>query len=671
MRIDFNQNKQGKWAFVLAAACALVLFLVLQVLLTCGTLQRWIPDFPNLGNLASYVVTVVLFVVLFCMCLLVCKCIPMTKTAAFMEQEMTEKSYKTAALAGSAVLLLLLAIRRLFVEKEEFAAMSWPLSFRMFPLWLAIPLFVMVAGVAVFWCVKLRKDRDISRKLLLYGTAGILVLNMLTVMMLNIFHGDVHHGVAYVESIYNVYYGVPFERVSMGIYGFYGLFLAPILHLFGGNALAVTLSIAFVGCCVVLLCAYCIWTLVEENYFRILALLMCCMGTISMRPRNYWQVQPHRVLWPLILVAFVLFLLKKNRWRKVDQFIGYCLCMAAVLWNVESGIFCSIAFAAACIVRQWQQQVWYHPKALLKCLMHIGCVIATVLGAMLIVNGYNYLCGSRQWLIKDFFFPIFETSYVSDLLEVDMPIGNHAWVYVLILFGTLLLSALYMTSFGRGKAGLGITDTTKFAPVGMMVAVLGLCSFSYYANRAAYRNLDIILQLAGIANCLLWRGLRHKLFQRSGTREDCAKTATAMVTIVLVVTLAIETLMFSVPLLVVKVMYKHYDTRTYQQSCQLLEESIPENTFAFGGGISMLYADLGWDPIGHYRDISDLLVGGEEVVDAMVEDALAQDAFAVYLSTGRETEVLDRILLEDPSFELEKELDLNGKVLQYYIRSDE
>ena len=85
----------------------------------------------------------------------------------------------------------------------------------------------------------------------------------------------------------------------------------------------------------------------------------------------------------------------------------------------------------------------------------------------------------------------------------------------------------------------------------------------------------------------------------------------------------------------------------------------------------MMYAELGWDPIGHYRDVSDLRVGGGDAIEVIVEDVLKQDSFAVYISTERENEVLEKILYEEPAFRLAKEVELNGKTLQYYIRSVE
>ncbi|MBQ2896353.1 MAG: hypothetical protein IJE26_06550 [Oscillospiraceae bacterium] len=666
MHAELNPERKTKWAFFLAAVCALAVFLLLQVLLTCGTLQDRLPGMPEIGNLPAYVLTLLLFAAAFCVFLLLFRQLPMTKTAAFMETELTEKAYKPAFTAGCGLLFLLLAVRRLFMEKMEFASAANLVSFNFFPLWLAIPLFLAVVGAAIFFVRKLSRGWDVSRRILYISTAVILLLNFFTTLILNLFRGDIHHGVAYLESVYNVFYAVPYTHLTVGVYGFYGLFLAPVLRLFGGHALPLLITMTLLQCLCVLLCMYCIWYLVKENFFRICTLLMCCLSLLSMRIMNYWQVQPHRVLWPLILVAFVLHLIKHDRWRKRDRLLGFVLCTAAILWNVESGLFCGIAFAAACIVHDWQEELWYRPRTLLKALLHIGCVIVTVAAAILIVNGYNYLCGWREWFLKDFFFPMFESSYMVDTLEANMPVGNHAWVYVLILFGSLLLGSLYMTSFVHRRP---TPEAGKLAPLMMAVAMLGLCSFSYYANRAAYRNLDIVIQLAGIAICLLWRAVHPMLHRRSGTREDCGKAIIACVSTVLVVALAIEAVLFSAPLLLRKLINNHYETRSYREACQWIEETIPENTFAFGGGISMLYAELGWDPIGHYRDASDWRIAGGEPIEAVATDALEQDAFVAYITTNREEDALERILSQEPDFVLTEEVTLIGKVLQYYTRA--
>lgn len=666
MYIDLKRERQTKWAFFLASVFSLGMFPVLQALFPCGMMQKLYPGFPVLSNVVAYVLTLFLFVATFCAGFVFFQFVTLEKLQTKLDRTMDKKMYTVVFVIGSGMILVLLALRRLFTETTEFGAFFPTISFHRLPGWPGYLLFLAMAAFAVLAGLKLHKGRDLSRRTFCLCCGGVLLMNFAAALVMNTFHADIHHGVAYVESVYNVYYGVPYTDITSGIYGYFGLFLAPVLHIFGGSSFALMITIALLECLVTVLCLYCICAVTEENYFRLMALVMCCFSIFSMRVKNYWQVQPHRVLWPLILAAYVLYLVKKNRWHLKDKILGYILCIGAVVWNVESGLFCSVAFAAACVINHWQQRLWYSPQSLLKCLLHAGCVAGTVVAAIGIVNGYNYLCGSRQPFLTDFFFPMFETSYMTGFLEVDMPIGNHAWVYVLILFGGLLLGALYETSFIQGKNVKTDSKASQMAPAVMAVAMLGLCSFSYYANRAAYFNLDIIVQLASIATCMVWARFRRNLFSPGETWSDCGKAVLAYVSYVLTLVLAIESLVFSVPLLQDKAENRHYDTGSYRQACELLRETVPENTFAFGGGISMLYADLGWDTVGHYRDMSDLLVGGDKVVGCIVDDALCEDAFVAYLSTGKEQEIVEQILALKPEFKLTAEAELNGKTMQYY-----
>lgn len=121
------------------------------------------------------------------------------------------------------------------------------------------------------------------------------------------------------------------------------------------------------------------------------------------RRTNYWQLQPHRLVFPMLLAAYMLFCLRKKQSKKTARFWGgWLLCMLAVLWSTESGLFCIIGWCAGCIVRWWQQEPWYargqwkRYGALL-----LGAVLA-VLGAIGLTNLYNLACGGAP-IFKVFF----------------------------------------------------------------------------------------------------------------------------------------------------------------------------------------------------------------------------------------------------------------------------
>ena len=72
--------------------------------------------------------------------------------------------------------------------------------------------------------------------------------------------------------------------------------------------------------------------------------------------------------------------------------------------------------------------------------------------------------------------------------------------------------------------------------------------------------------------------------------------------------------------------------------------------------MATVYEELGWDPGGRYRDMSDLNVGGDGLLNTIADDALTHDAFAVLRASTREDAVVERILEQDPSYVLTAEV---------------
>ncbi len=70
-----------------------------------------------------------------------------------------------------------------------------------------------------------------------------------------------------------------------------------------------------------------------------------------MRGGYYWQVWPHRVIFPMLLLLYGTVILKKkwsNLWTAAG---GYLLCMLAILWNTETGLLLTVSWAGLYISR--------------------------------------------------------------------------------------------------------------------------------------------------------------------------------------------------------------------------------------------------------------------------------------------------------------------------------
>lgn len=623
------------------------------------------------SNIIKYAFSLFVFALTFVVSCIVSWTIPVKGQSIF-NRELKKKTYRRLLLSAILVVGALLLHRRFFAEVNDFAIPMGVIPLHLIPLWCALPLTVATALAALAFS---RGGRDISSRWVVPGYLAAVGLTFAASLVLDPFRGDLYHGVAYLESIYNVLHEVPYTLETTGIYGHYALFLAPVLRLVGSNSLAVMLLMSALLCCSAALCIYCIHHLIAENWLRILGAFACCMCLITLRTSNYWQLHPHRVLFPLLVCAWLVFLTDKNRWGIRELLASWLLSAAAVLWNTESGIFCAISLSAAFLVHDLQARRWYQPEMLLRYVLHIILIIGSVVAAIGVMNVYNYLCGHRTPEISSFFFPMGVSDYMDGVLRCDLTVENDAWVYVLILFSALLLVGLSHTSIFVRKAG---SASARYAPLCAAVAMLGLLSFSYYANRAAYCNLDIIFQLACIAMCLFWRLFSDAWKsekEEPRTLKRLSQAVTSAVCLAVMAVLAMQSIVFAGVCIRRNADAGHYNTQTLREICDTWQANVPEDTYAFGTGVSIIYEELGWDPGGRYRDMPDFFVG-EDMLGVIVDEALEHDSFAVLHLNATESTIIEHILAWDPSYRLALEIPFSMQtplgdscVLMYFTRN--
>ena len=351
------------------------------------------------------------------------------------------------------------------------------------------------------------------------------------------------------------------------------------------------------------------------------------------------------MLFPLILIAFVTYLVKHNAFSKVKIGLGYILCMVATVWSTESGLFCAVAYTLALTVYFWQSDAWYSKKMWLRYAMLICGAAFSLIGAILFVNLYNLIVGGG-WIFKDFFFPFGVDDYMNGVLKEDMRGGAQVWILVLLLFVALLFFGLYHTKFLRKNA----EKYDSFAPVFMTIAVVGLLNFSYFANRAAYLNLDICSQLACVAMVVFadrFLGDWRDIFKKKITFARVSSAALSLLSLVVLTVLSTQ-IVFSTHRLASKYNAAIFDDELFEKQTQEFEEIVPEDYMVLGLGASTFNLQLGRTSEYCYRDFSDLYVGGTVVADKIVEDALDYGKVAFYIPHGHSgtTQLMERILQE-------------------------
>ncbi len=519
-----------------------------------------------------------------------------------------------------------------------------------------IPFLILVA-VSGLWLKKITRTSRIYTCLLYLFYIAAIVMTFFSLLYIDIFQSDIYHTSAYIQSIINVCQGVPYDIYTTGIYGHYGLLYAPFVHLLGGTGTSITLLIAFFGALTTVICAYIIDNIIKNNYLRILTIFSSILTVAAMRQTAYYQLQPHRILFPMLIVALIVFF-KKHNFRMTGLktlLIGYAVCTLAIIWNTETGIFCAAAFSVSTIIDHWQNHFWYEKSSLylyLKCMF--SCLVS-MLAALLTVNIYNIFCGGKP-IFRAFFFPMFEKDYMIDWLGHfivdDMQMGNYPWVCVVILLSSMLLFALSHTYFFGNK------NPDPIAPVIGCLSMVGLLGFSYYANRAAFYNLDICCQICCIGTgffCDRYSGSIRLLKTERLSFTGTIRASYSIIAYFILCSMAVHIYLFF-PLTGQKADDKVFDYASLQAKASTLAAAVPMNTYAYGTGIDFLYQELGWHNQQYYRDYSDLYVGGDIVEQKILEDIKTQNQIAL-LNVG---ELYDTILDENPDMSTESAIQIGS-----------
>jgi len=626
-------------ALPLAAICAVFVWFLYIFLFSFSPLSLvktgWL-GWLNAGNIIKYAVGLALFAV----CLLIFSLIgARLRLPAWLQTEGAPLSRRAQTGVFVTIVVFLSAYLLCYYFITEPSGVLFGADLQSFP-WRRFPavLVILTAGGAALALLAFQlRPVDLPRaaEAALYLTAIVLTFYALLYCDMP----DVHHGTAYLESIFNVYDGVPYDIYTTGIYGHYALFYAPFLHMFGGSAAALFRLVAFVGAVGTAACAYVACHIISNRFLRVATVYASCLTVVVMRTTNYWQLQPHRVVFPLLLAAYLCAVSKRNAWDVKRLILGFALCAAALVWSTESGLFCVAALIAAWVMHLWQGENRTLKRAWRQYLLLGGGALASAAVAVLVVNVYNLICGGT-WIFAVFFFPMLGGGNVSSLSKADLPWGVQVWALVPILFVLLLCYGLYHTAVIRKKG----KSFDPFAPVLTAIAVLGLLQYSYYANRAAYFNLDICIHLA----CLAMAAFADRMYAARGRRA--AKTlwgtagyAVAAVSVVLIGVLASQ--MAAAPAVFAQRQAAgNFSTERLDERTAQLIEVVPEDYLLLGSGASVLNRQAGRTAIYHYRDISDLPVGGDTVERRIVADAAAYGKVAFYLATGEDWRLMEAVL---------------------------
>ena len=313
-----------------------------------------------------------------------------------------------------------------------------------------IAAFLFLAELAIFFwaCQNVCFPEKDGEWIIRLVYAALVLLVFYSMYTPNIFGrgelSDAYHGHAYFNSVYNIYQGMPYTHNVTSIYGHYGLFFKIPMELVHGDFKAFVAMVAGIGA-FAHICAFLILELlVKSRVLRVLGALAVTFPVLGMRGGFYWQVWPHRVIFPMLLFLYGAWILKKelcNFWTAVG---GYLICLLAILWNTETGLILTVAWAGMLISRFLSVGKIKIRRLLWLSFAQFAGMAGAVFGAYGTVNLYNILKHSPANSFEDFLIPLLSGSYMTGVLHLDMPTEPNAYMAVITLF--LTGTALGMTA---------------------------------------------------------------------------------------------------------------------------------------------------------------------------------------------------------------------------------
>jgi len=460
-------------------------------------------------------------------------------------------------------------------------------------------LFAFVLSLCfVFWLMKIKVN--MGNKLIWYVYYLLVaVVAGITSNGINLFAMDVYHVNAYTHPIYNVLHLEPYSELSYGIYGHYELFYYLPLKIFGSSPVILGKMITFLS----IIMFFCLFVVVEKiiNKFilKVIAPIVLIFPTSCMF--SCFQDNPHRLLFPAILLVYIAAIIPQIRKDKYVSIVGFILCTLAILFNTESGTFCAITWVFYNLLINMSDKNRFVKSICKTSIKHLLLFLGEYTSAILICNIYNLFVGGGLF-IKAFFYPFINQSFMNHYI-LNITFAPLPWVVFMILGLSAIVYAITKC--------LNDYDNCKSAIVIGCTGVILLGELAYFMTRAAYYGQIISYPFAILIALYYANKLDSDSFNLSNmylskylvlfTSTICA-FGLVMITIM-------STSIFS-RTLVDRINNNYYNTDGYSEF-DTIKEHVPKDTYAFGWGTDEIYGYLGWNTVYHLLGTTDTLLDRE------------------------------------------------------------
>ena len=685
MKQDDNNYKR------LQTAMPLIIFTVLFVVFTVlfiGTRHKdWLFEPIRSSNLMLYIFSITTGALAFFIFRVIFSSVNLRWFKDITEKVFSQKISLRLTIILCGIIGIFLIQRRFFSEFSEYPARDIPLkSIHLLPAPLAILLIIIASLLLLQWYKNSFDNKSIKIFTCIAYIFSIMFVSfsLYSPTLDKDSSFDVFHGSAYIQSIYNSLYYVPFTRETTGVYGHYGIIFAAVIRLFHLKSAHVFTLISLAGLITTVCSIYVIHKIIRNDYLRIITALSLPVPQALVYTRNYWMTYPHKTLFPMFLSAWLVFVFShkeaenKHTKQKLINCLfitaAYLISMIGIVWNTETGLYCLVCSAGSFIVRDWQKKGWISPFMIIRYLFHAILSITSVAGAYGIVYLYNTYCSHRlgagtELSLSDFFFPLGEiNSFIGSGSHVDVMFGNHAWIYVLFLFFLGGFYALRHTTFFTGQED----GSDCRIPLIASISLLGIMHFALYFEHAAYGKLSMclipaVIIIACLCDCY---GPNLQAWEACSNIIGICKRSFSIIGTLILTILSAEVLTMG-PITLGMHGYWDYGKSNIHHLAALYNSIVPPDTFSIGSCVDVLNYQLHQESNAHYRDLSNLNLGGISVSDKIISDTITHDYFSVWMMENGEDFLLEKILITDPTYELAREINLGGYPLRVYSRIKE
>lgn len=521
--------------------------------------------------------------------------------------------------------------------------------------------------IFLFSYFMMNKDIKLSDNRVVYVVAIIAgIIYMYALYLPNVYSQqyNIYHFDAYFNTINMAVNGIARTGINSGVYGYYAFLIAPLLKIIGGGLKSYMILNAILAFISYIGIVYVIIQIINNKYIKIFSVIALIVITCSFQTGVYFQLIPHRVFFLGIIMAYLMYGMKKKLCNRLPYIcLGIIISALAVIWNFETGIVYTAGFCAYYVISAFEKYSLKNLKLYLSVLIDIAGLAATICLGWIITGLFNVLFYHGDFLsFKQFIFPLMNSNYF-EYLKYEYQKGIVAWLIVAFFALYYIGTALYNTKLNREYSELIWKD--KYM---CLVGIITLGIMAYYINRPAYGNLFIVHFVAIVMFAVLAdKCIKINLSTENSEFLKLVSKGIGTVSYMLVIACCIAGIINYIYVRNYNIDSQMRNTSGYNETINMIKNDCEPDTKAIGFAIPMLYYEMGWNSGYYLIDFSDLDVNKESwdyiqnILDNLNEPFII-DSMAMTTLEDKGIDMTNFL----SEFELFREYELGSDIIQYW-----